>query len=235
MKYILTLLLGVILGGVLAYFLFVGAPHSQLPKGELVRAPDAGGPPPGTAVVELDEQFFNSLLGSIFRDLSKPAFPPQASVGGCQNQVVIEPSADGVQTGVVLREGKVTVPLAFSGGYELPVVGCQSYKGTAEANIDFRFAADEQTLYGQLNVVAVNLEGMSPLLSGPVTAFVQGAINQRVNPLVLMRGQQLMLNIPVQAAGGTLNGQVRDVREEAKDGRLRLQITYDFKGAKGGQ
>jgi len=234
MKYILTLLLGVIVGGALAYFLFVGAPHSQLQKGELVRAPDAGGSPPGTAVVELDEQFFNALLGSIFRDLNKPAFPVQAATG-CQNQVVIEPNAGDVRTGVVLRDGKVTVPLAFSGGYELPVVGCQSYRGTAEAGIEFRFAAEEQTLYGQLNVLTVNLEGMSPLMSGPVTAFVQGAINQRVNPLVLMRGQQLTLNVPMQAAGGSLKGQAKDVREEAKDGKLRLHVTYDFTGAKAGQ
>lgn len=233
MKYILTLLLGVIVGGAGAYFLFVGAPRAQMPKGEVVRSPDAAGPPPGTAVVELDEQFFNALLGSIFRDLNKPAFPPQAS-GGCQNQVVIEPDAGGVRTGVVLRDGKVTVPLAFSGGYELPIVGCQNYRGTAEANLDFRFAAEEQTLYGQLNVVAVNVEGMSPLMSGPVTAFVQGAINQRVNPLVLMRGQQLTLNMPVQAAGGTLKGQAKDVRQEAKDGKLRLHVTYDFTGTKGG-
>jgi hypothetical protein len=233
MKYVLTLLAGVLLGGALAYFLLVGAPHSNLQKGEIVRAPDGAGTPPGTAVVELDEQFFNALLGSIFRDLNKPAFPPQAG-GGCQNQVIIEQSAGAVQTGVVLRDGRVTVPLAFSGGYELPIVGCQSYKGTAEANIDLRFAADEQTLYGQLNVVSVNLEGMSPLMSGPVTAFVQGAINQRVNPLVLMRGQQLTLNVPVQAAGGTLKGQAKDVRQEATGGKLRLHVTYDFKGAKGG-
>jgi hypothetical protein len=123
------------------------------------------------------------------------------------------------------------VPLAFSGTYNLG--GCQSLRGTAEANIDFRFAPDEQTLYGQLNVAGVNVEGMSPLLGGLVTAFVQGAINQRVNPLVLMRGQQLTLSIPVQAAGGTLKAEARDVREEVKDGKLRLYVTYDFHGAKG--
>ena len=50
-----------------------------------------------------------------------------------------------------------------------------------------------------------------------------------------MRGQQLTLNVPVQAAGGTLKGQAKDVREEAKDGKLRLQVTYDFQGAKSGQ
>src|SRR5205085_11741325 len=79
MRFILALLVGVVLGGVGAYFLFVGAPHAHLPKGELVRAPDPAGPPPGTAVIELDEQFFNALLGSIFKDIGKPAFPPQAA------------------------------------------------------------------------------------------------------------------------------------------------------------
>jgi hypothetical protein len=231
MRFILTFLFGLVVGGALVYFLLVGVPHAQLPKGQPVHAPDAAGQPPGTAVVELDEQFFNTLLGAIFRDLNKPAFPPQSGAG-CQNQVVIEPDAGNVKTGVVLRDGRITVPLAFSGSYNL--AGCQKLRGTAEANIDLRFAADEQTLYGQLNVVSVNVEGMSPLLGGLVTIFVQGAINQRVNPLVLMRGQQLTLNIPVQAAGGTLKGQAKDVRSEVKDGRLRLYVTYDFKGAKGG-
>jgi hypothetical protein len=232
MKFILTLLLGVLLGGAGAYFLFVGAPKTGALKGQPVRAPDAGGPPPGTAVVELDEQFFGALLDSIFRDLNKPAFPPAAGEG-CQNQVVVEPAAGDVKTGVLMRDGRVIVPLAFSGTYNL-VGNCQNLRGTAEAGIDFSFNAEEQTLYGQLNVAGVNVEGMSPILSGFVTAFVQGAINQRVNPIVLMRGQQLTLAIPVQAAGGSLRAQARDVREEAKDGKLRLYVTYDFRGAKGG-
>src|SRR5919205_38936 len=232
MRYVLTLLLGVLLGGAAAYFLWVGTPRTGTLKGQPVRAPDAGGPPPGTAVVELDEQFFGALLDSIFRDLNKPAFPPAAGEG-CQNQVVIEPNAGDIKTGVLMREGKVVVPLAFSGTYNL--MGCQNLRGTAEANIDFRFAPEEQTLYGQLNVAGVNVEGMAPVLSGFVTAFVQGAINQRVNPLVLLRGQQLTLAIPVQAAGGALHAQAREVHEEAKDGKLRLLVTYDFKGAKGGQ
>ena len=234
MKFILTLLLGVLLGGGAAYFLFVGAPRvGGALKGQPVRAPDPSGAPPGTAVVELDEQFFGALLDSIFRDLNKPAFPPAAGEG-CQNRVIIEPDAGDVKTGVLMRDGHVIVPLAFSGTYNM-LGNCQNLRGTAEAGLEFRFAADEQTLYGQLNVAGVNVEGMSPVLSGFVTAFVQTAINQRVNPLVLLRGQQLTLAIPVQAAGGTLRAQAREVHEEAKDGKLRLLVTYDFKGAKGGQ
>jgi hypothetical protein len=231
MKFILTLLLGVVLGGAGAYFLFVGAPRTGAVKGVAVRAPDPGGPPPGTAVVELDEQFFGALLDSIFRDLNKPTFPPQAGEG-CANQVVVEPSAGDVKTGVLMRDGRVVVPLAFSGAYNL--MGCQNLRGTAEAGIEFRFAPEEQTLYGQLNVAGVNVDGMPPIVSGLATAFVQGAINQRVNPIVLMRGQQLTLAIPVQAAGGQLRAQAREVRHEAKDGKLRLYVTYDFRGTKGG-
>ena len=231
MKFVLALVLGVIVGGAGAYFLFVGAPHAQLAKGEKVRAPEPGGPPPGTAVVELDEQFFNTLLASIFKDLGKPAFPPAAGAD-CANQVVVEPNSGDVRTGVVLQNNQVTVPLAFSGGYSLPFFGCQNFRGTAEANLNFNFVAEEPALNGQLNVVGVNMENMSPLANGPITAFVQGAINQRVNPIPLLRGQQLTLNIPVQAAGGTLHAQARDIRAEVKDGKLRLYVTYDFKGQK---
>src|SRR3954468_12599653 len=229
MKFVLALVLGLLVGGAGAYFLFVGAPHARLQKGEVVRAPEPGGPPPGTAVIELDEQFFNTLLSSIFKDLGNPAFPPGGGEG-CQNRVVIEPNSGDVRTAVVLQNNQVSVPLAFSGTYNL--MNCQNLRGTAEAGIDFRFSPEEQTLYGQLNVVGVNVEGMSPLLGGVVTAFVQGAINQRVNPIVLMRGQQLTLNVPVQATGGTLHAQARDVRSEVKDGKLRLYVTYDFKGRK---
>ena len=231
MKFVLALVLGLLVGGAGAYFLFVGAPRAQLVKGDKVRAPDAGGAAPGTAVVELDEQFFNALLASIFKDLGKPAFPLQAG-SGCPDQVVIEPNSGDVRTGVVLQNNTVTVPLAFSGGYNLPLFGCQNFKGTAEANIDFRFVPEEPALNGQLTVAGVNMEGMSPLMNGPVTAFVQGAINQRVNPLPIMRGQPLTLNVPVQATGGTLQARARDVRAEVKDGRLRLYVTYDFKGQK---
>lgn len=256
MKLILALLLGVVLGGALVYFLFVGTPRTKQTPGEAVRAPEASGPPPGTAVVELDEPFFNTLLGKIFSDLGQPTFrladggprlmPAErahdfsyvrAQEGGgggdCQNKVVLAQEGGGVRTGVRLENGQVLAPLAFVGSYNVPLLGCREFRGTAEANIDLRFAAAEQTLFGQLNVAAVTLEGMSPIFIGVVTNFVQNTINQRVNPLVLMRGQQISLSIPVQATGGTLGARATDIRSEIKDKKLRLHITYDFNGAKG--
>ncbi len=251
MKYLLALVVGVIAGGALVYFLFVGAPGAKKPTpGSPVAAPDPAGDPPGTAVVELDEQFFNTLLGTVFKDLGEPTFrlasaepqlvpaerPHEASYvktqGGCVNQVVVTPEGGGVQTSVRLENGQVVAPLAFKGSYNI-FGNCMNFSGVSQSTIQLRFAADEQTLYGQIGVETVNLAGMSPLFAGPVTAFVQNAINQRVNPLVLMRGQQIGLNVPVQATGGTLKAQAKDIRAEVKDKALRLHITYDFTGAKG--
>ena len=263
MKYLLTLIVGLVAGGALAYFLLVGAPRGEKPPGEVVRAPDAGGPPPGTVVVTLDEQFFNTLLGTIFRDMGPPTFklasaepspdpagrglltaagadasspslPSGARVvraqGGCASQVVVNPEGAGVKTGVRLADGQIQAPLAFTGSYN--VFGqCVNFSGWAQGEIQLRFDQNEQTLYGQVNVSSVNLDGQMAMLGGLVTAFVQNAINQRVNPIVLMRGQQIALNVPVQAANGTLRAQAKDIRSEIKDGALRLHLIYDFTGA----
>ncbi|HEX8476132.1 MAG TPA: hypothetical protein VF666_19185 [Pyrinomonadaceae bacterium] len=259
MRYILTLIIGALIGGALIYYFFVGVPQSAKLPGEPVRAPEAGGSPPGTAVLTLDENFFNTLLGTIFRDLNAPTFKlaamqgdaaspfafetygsrhfrfiktQETGGGGCQSQIVVTPEGSGVRTGVSLADGQIVAPLAFTGGYNA-LGQCLNFRGWAKANIALSFKADEQTLYGQINVQSVNLEGISPFLGGIVTQFVQNSINQRVNPLILMRGTQIGLAVPVQAAGGTLRANAKDIRAEIKDGALRLHITYDFGGAKG--
>ncbi len=253
MKYLLTLVFGALAGGALVYFLFVGAPGGKPLSGAPVGAPDPAGDPPGTAIVELDEQFFDTLLGTVFKDLGEPTFrlarggtlfptlEPEPVVryvetqgGGCQNQVVVAPEGGGVRTGVRLENNQVLAPLAFKGSYNL-LGNCMNFSGTAQANIQLNFNAQEQVLAGQINVETVNLDNVSPIFSGPITAFVQNSLNMRVNPLILMRGQQIGLNIPVQATGGTLKAQARDVRAEVKDKALRLHITYNFSGAKGAE
>ncbi|MCA1564233.1 MAG: hypothetical protein LC803_00980 [Acidobacteria bacterium] len=255
MKYILLLLVGALVGAALTFYIFVGAPRmKQAQTGAPLQAPDAAGDPPGTAVLTLDEKFFDTLLSTIFRDLSAPAFrlaamPKESQVapaqiggfsfvqaqeggGGCTNQIVVAQEGGGVRTGVSLKNGQIVAPLAFSGSREV-FGNCMNFRGAADAQITLYFKPEEQTLYGQIEVTSVNLEGISPLASPFITGFVQTAINQKVNPLVLMRGAQLSLNIPVQASNGTLRAQAKDVRSEVKDGALRLHVTYDFSGARG--
>lgn len=243
MKYVLVLLLGVILGGALVFYFLVGVPGAKQLSGAPVKAPEAGGDAPGTVVVSFDEKFFDPLLGTIFRDLGAPSFrlskvgsaPEYAAnftlaafQNECTNTVVIASEGSNTKTGVRFTDGKIMAPLAFSGSYSVPVAGCVQFKGIALANVQLRFDQAKQTVYGDINVEGVNLDNVNPLASGLVQMFVQNVINQRVNPLEILRGQQLALAVPVQASNGTLKAQVKDVRSEVKDGTLRLHITYDF-------
>ncbi len=251
MKYILILLLGLLVGAGAAYYFFVGAPRvkQQQLGAQPLQAPESAGDPAGTIVITFDEKFFDTLLSTIFRDLSPPAFKlggaavPQTSVGdgasfvaaqdgACVEQISIAQEGSGARTTVSLKDGRIDVPLAFSGS-KIVLGNCMNFKGAAAANIALSFNREQQTLYGQINVEGVNLEGVSPLVGPIVTTFVQTSINQKVNPLVIMRGAQLTLNVPVEASNGTVRAQAKDVRGEIKDGALRLHISYEFAGARG--
>ena len=267
MKYILTLLGGIVLGGLIVYFLFAGAPGARgLPPGERVAAPDPGGPPPTTAQVTLTEPFFNAVVGTIFRDLGAPTFPLQLAgangmesvappfqsedvafresfahrrdnnaqfinaQGGCANEIRLMEEGAGVRTSVRFVDGKIMVPIAFSGTYSFGQ--CWNFSGWAQARFDLYFNRERQTLYGRINVEGVNLEGVNPLVSGFVTPLVQNVINQRVGDIEIMRSQQLALAVPVATTGGNLRAQVTDVRAEITD-TIRLFITYNFNGERG--
>ena len=253
MRYILTLLAGVIVGAVLVFFLLVGAPSAGRLPGTPVRPPDAGGDPPGTALVVLDEKFFGAVLDTIFRDMNAPSFPLQltknfesglsndgsaqfiltSSQNGCPSAVTLIQEGSNVKTGVRIENGKVLAPLAFSGSYNAPFIGCVKFTGWAQATLELRFDEPQQAVFGRLNVEGVNLDGAPPVVGSVVTGLVQGAINQRVNPIQILQAHQLRLSVPVKASDGTLNAQVKDVRAQINNGSLALHITYQFSGQKG--
>jgi hypothetical protein len=186
---------------------------------------------PGTAVLTLDEPFFNELLTSIFTDLGNPAFPLGAEANGCANRITILPEGSNARTAVRFAENRVTAPLAFSGNYNIPIMGCRNFNGWAQAVIDLRYDAPQQIVFGIINVENVNLAGIDPLISNFVTPVVQNTINQRVNPIKILNTAQLNTAVPILATGGTLRAGVKDVRAEITDA-LRLHITYDFEGQK---
>ncbi|HEX8143957.1 MAG TPA: hypothetical protein VF553_15265 [Pyrinomonadaceae bacterium] len=252
MKYVLVLLVGLILGGALVFFIFVGAPRAGALPGTPVKAPDQGGDPAGTAVITLDEKFFDAVLASIFRDMNAPSFPlqfganmmdgyaPQGSVEfrraifqeGCPSAVTLVQEGSNVKTSVRLTDGKILAPLAFNGSYNAPVFGCIRFKGWAQASIQLSFEQSKQTVYGRINVEGVNLDNTASGVGDLVTALVQRSINERVNPLEILQSHQLMLALPVKASNSMLKAQVKDVREEVQNGKLSLHITYDFTGQK---
>lgn len=255
MRYILTLLAGVVVGALLVFFLLVGAPGAGRLPGTPVKPPEPGGDPPGTALVVLDEKFFDTVLATIFRDMDAPSFPLQLTKNledglsndgrapvvltnfqnGCPSAVTLLQEGSNIKTGVRIENGKVMAPLAFSGSYNAPFIGCVKFTGWAQANLVLRFDEAQQAVYGQLNVEGVNLDGAPPVVGSVVTGLVQGAINQRVNPIQILQAHQLRLSVPVKASDGTLNAQVKDVRAQITNGSLALHITYQFNGQKGSQ
>jgi hypothetical protein len=248
--FLLGALLGLIIGGAGIFYFYVGVPRAAAPPpGRPIQAPDAGGVAPGTAAVVLNQQFFDTVLGTIFRDMNAPAFPLQLGEnfgktenaqpekiafqsGACDGKITLKPEGSGVKTEVRLENGQILAPLAFSGSTS--VIGqCIEFSGWAQANMKLQFDDAQQTVYGQLNVETVNLDGLNPFVSGLVTPLVQNVLNQRVNPIVILRGQQIALNLPIAATDGTLSARVKDVRADIKDNALNLYITYDFQGTKG--
>jgi hypothetical protein len=243
MKYLITLLLGLMVGGGGAIY-FLGPSRAKSLPGARVQAPNPGGEAAGTAVITLDEKFFDAILGTIFRDLGSPSFQlAQVNAGpvvieraafqaGCTNNLTLLPEFSGVKTHVQFTSGKISTPIAFSGSYNL-MGNCTQFKGWAQTNIQLSFDQSKQTVYGQVNVEEMNLEGVAPFANTFVTVFVQNAINSRVNPLELLRAPQLSPVVPVKASNGSVKTQVKDVRAEILDGSLRMHITYEFNGVRG--
>ena len=246
MRYALVLLLGLVVGAGATAFL-LGMPRAKATPGSVVKTPDAAGDPSSTVVVSVDNSFFESLLGTMFRDLGPPAlrlgqnapltetpnYQMVALQQGCTNTITLAPEGSNVKTQVQFANGKISVPLAFSGNYNL-LGNCMQFKGWAQSSLQLRFDQDKQTVYGQVNVDAVNLEGVNPAANNFVTVFVRDAINEKVNPLELIRAAQLQLVVPVKASNGALKAHVKDVRAEVLDGSLKLHISYEFSGDRSG-
>lgn len=245
MRYVVILLLGILLGGGAAMF-FMGAPAAKLAPGTAVRPPDQGGSPPATVVLGFEESFVDAVLATTFSGLGTPTFnlsrvnrempeqiTPALFQGGCSNSITMLAEGSGVKTGVQFRNGTVLAPMAFTGSYSL-AGQCIQFKGWAQSSIRLQFDQEKQVVYGYVDVQGVNLEGVNPIANTFVTSFVQGAINQRVNPLVLVSEAQLSLAIPVKASNGVVKARAKDVRAEISEGGLKLHVTYEFSGVKEG-
>ncbi len=248
--FIIGAVLGLVIGGVLVLYFFGGAPRAASIPGNPIQPPDTGGIPAGTATVVLNQQFFDMILATIFRDMNAPAFPlnltgrnnfqpdfqPEKVAfqqnAACEGKITLLPEGSGVITSVRLENGNILAPMAFQGSTSL-LGNCINFAGWAQADFNLRYDETQQTVFGQIDVQTINLDGVTPLLSGVITPIVQTTLNNRVNPITILRGEQIALNLPITATNGTLNAKVKDVRSDIKDNALNLYVTYDFAGTKG--
>lgn len=245
-KIIIGVIIGLIVGAAATFFLFVGVPRASQVPGQPIQPPDST-IPAGAAQIVLRQEFFNAVLGAIFRDMNRPSFPIDLAANSgsgqaigpqyaafqeppkCDGKLTILPEGSGVKTGVRFENNRIAAPLAFSGGYNSPF-GCIEFKGWAQANLELRFDPEQSSVIGRINVETVNLDGVNPLVTGFVTPIVQTTLNNRVNPVQILQGKQLGVDVPVASAGGRLRADVKDVRAEFKDDALNLSVVYDFSG-----
>ena len=240
----LLILIGGLLLGAIATAYFLGAPKGQALPGTPVKPPDANADSSGTVAVTVDEKFFDSLLGTIFRQLGPPQLKlsqnqnqeqapirPVAFQNSCSDVLVLNPEGGNVKTGVRFTGGKITAPLAFTGSYSV-LTRCVQFKGTAQATVDLSFEQARQTVFGQLNVEEVRLDDVPPIISALVTAFVRKTITEQVNPFEVLQVSQLALSLKVEASGGSVKAHIKDVHSEVQEGALKLYLTYDFSGEK---
>lgn len=228
-RLVVGLLIGIILGGALTFYFFVGVPQSVIAPGAPIKPPDPNGVPAGSVQIVLRQDFLNEALGTIFSEMNPPALPLSAPAAECEGRITIQREGSGVQTAVNFDNDRIRAPLAFTGSYSSPF-GCVNFSGWAQSNLEIRFDAQNQTVFGQINVETVNLDGVNPVVSALVTPVVQSTLNTRVNPVKIIDGKQIAVNLPVTAANGNLQAAVTDVRAEVKNSALALYVIYDFSG-----
>jgi hypothetical protein len=201
--------------------------------------------------ISLNEAFFDALLESVFHNFDPPEFPiaglqsaPGKPLGGrvsafaetshfggkaqfCAESVKILREMNGVRTAVRFREGKIFVPLAFSGNYEPPFIGCVEFAGWAEANLDLEFDQNAQKLFGRARILNVNLNGTGGVGGTVIARMIQRSIDKKLNPIEILSLDKVSFGFPVQKSG-TLRMKALKIRPEVSNGLLNIRVDYQF-------
>jgi hypothetical protein len=184
----------------------------------------------GEVGVVLTEEFLNSLLVAVASRPEPPSFPLSKGEGKgkCQSRVQLLPEASGVRTAVRFVEGRITAPVAFRGSYDAPLVGCLNFQGWADTAFQLEFDPARQVLSARVTVRELKLKNVpTSIIGGGLTGLVQDAIDDRVNPVQILRASQLAATVPV-TPNDELRLRARDVRHEVVGRELRLHIVYEL-------
>lgn len=202
--------------------------------------------------IQLNEQFFDALVEAIFKYSNPPEFPltmnekqNENTVGGfinsffplgekensaCKESIKLQRQIDGVNTAVRFRDGRIFAPIAFTGNYNPPLIGCVDFAGVAETNIDLEFNKETQTLIGRAKVLNINLSGSRGVGGGLVARMVQSSIDKKVNPINILQLEKVSFVVPIQNAGN-LKMKAVGLRHEVLNGALNVHIAYEFQKA----
>lgn len=198
----------------LAVFLFVSVAAAQ--KAEVT--------------VSLNEAFFDALLDSVYQNFDPPQFQISNSEGSatCSESVKILREMNGVRTSVRFRDGKIYVPLAFSGNYNPPLIGCLDFAGWAESNLELEFDKANQRLVGRVRVLNVNLNGTGGVGGTVIARLIQSSIDKKLNPIEILAIDKMSIGVPIQKSGN-LNMKAVAVTPEIGNGVVNIRIGYEFR------
>ena len=182
--------------------------------------------------LSVNEQFLNSFLTAMFDNLQEPAMP--LTIGGatsssqCASEIRLKREANGVRTAVHFEQGRITGPLAFAGAYNSTLLGCVSFTGWADSELQMEFSRERRAVLAHFRLRDIHLNNTPEMLNGPLLKMVQNAIDSRYNPIELFTLDQLSTRANIKPAGGALRLEATDVRPEITSTELTLHITYKF-------
>lgn len=185
----------------------------------------------GEVLLVLNEQFLNALLEAMLASEEPLKFPltrngGEASSASCASEIVLLRESSGARTALRFAGERIEAPVAFRGSYRAPVVGCMKFEGWAETSFTLAFERERQILTARLDVRAVHLKRVPSFLSEGVTALVQETIDRRINPIEILRSEQLSARLPL-APNNSLRLRAREVRHQLAGKELRLRIFYE--------
>jgi len=149
----------------------------------------------------------------------------------CTETIRLLREGNGVKTAIRFRAGKIFAPIAFSGSYNPPLIGCIDFAGLAETNIDIEYDAQNQKLLGRVRVLNVKLNGTGGVGSSFLAKLVQNSIDKKINPIEILPANKLSFVVPMQNSGGSLKMNASGIRHEVSNGVLNIHIAYQFSKA----
>ena len=197
--------------------------------------------------LRLDEKFFDALLEAVFKNSSPPEFPlslnttdsdsseslvsslfgPSASSAACSESIKLQREIDGVATAVRFRDGQILAPIAFTGNYNPPLIGCIDFAGVAETSVELEFDKAKQSLVGRARVNQVNLSGAGGIGGGLLARMVQSSIDRKINPINILQMERVSFTVPIQSSG-SLKMRAVGIRHEITAGALNVYVMYEF-------
>lgn len=214
----------------IAAFLFCSTASAQKPE----------------VTISLNETFFDSLLDAVFQNAAPIEFSiaanngtaakdvPSSALGfapskpvACNEVIQLLRESNGIRTAVRFRDGKILAPLAFTGNYNPPLVGCVPFSGHAETAIELEFDQQNQKLMARAKVLNVSLNGTGGVGGTLIARMVQGSIDRKINPIEVLTLEKISFLLPLKK-DSNMRMKASSVRHEIVNGALNVVIAYDF-------